>query len=199
MASRYTERHGLVTSYDPVNYLAKVTFQPDGQVSSWLPIETGHIGNGYGIVVGLTPGAGGQSAGAQSGGTGGQQSSSGNQGDQVIVRFQEGDFESGKIVQRVHSINNRAPVAQSGEMIFYTSGKKIMFSDNKGNTGSFGLDGSGNWVITVNNYTVNANGNATINVGGSATVTAKGALNLNGSPINFNGGGPSTPAFTVPG
>ena len=79
-ASRYSERHALVTSFDPQRYLAKVAFQPEGQESGWLPIETGHIGNGYGIAVGLQPGDGKTT------------------GDQVVVRYQEGDFESGKIV-----------------------------------------------------------------------------------------------------
>lgn len=111
MAGRYTERHGLVTSYDPQNYLAKVTFQPDGQESGWLPIETGHIGDGYGIAVGLEPGDGKTT------------------GDQVIVRYQEGDFESGKVVQRVHSEKDKAPVVQSGEMVLWTRwGQKIFFA-----------------------------------------------------------------------
>ena len=73
--SRYSERHGLVTSYDPKKHLAKVKLMPHGQESGWLPIETGHIGDGFGIAVGLTPGDGKST------------------GDQVVVRFQEGDYE----------------------------------------------------------------------------------------------------------
>ena len=111
MTGRYSERHGLVTSYDPMNYLAKVTFMPEGQESGWLPIETGHIGNGYGIAVGLETGDGKST------------------GDQVVVRFQEGDFESGKIVQRVHSDADKPPPVQSGEMVMWTKwGQKISFS-----------------------------------------------------------------------
>lgn len=100
-AGRYVERHGLVTSYDPDTYLAKVTFQPEQQESGWLPIETGHIGNGFGIAIGLTPGDGKKT------------------GDQVIIRYQEGDIESGKIVQRVHSDQDKPPKVQSGEMVFW--------------------------------------------------------------------------------
>src|ERR1700733_4193944 len=99
MAARYTERHGLVTSYDPKNHLAKVAFQPEGQESGWLPIETGHIGAGYGIAIGLQPGGGGSSV-PNLGGLGNTpQSGVTNQtsGDQVIVQVQEGDFEPGKI------------------------------------------------------------------------------------------------------
>src|SRR5260370_257355 len=101
MAGRYTERHAIVTSYDPDKYLAKITFQPEGQESGWLPIETGHVGNGFGIAIGLTPGDGKTT------------------GDQVIVRYQEGDIESGKIVQRVHSDQDKPPKVQSGEMVFW--------------------------------------------------------------------------------
>lgn len=141
-AGRYVERHGLVTSYDPEKYLAKVTFQPDGQESGWLPIETGHVGNGFGIAIGLTPGSG--SSGGQGSGQGGQGSggqSGGqqqDQGDQVIVRYQEGDIESGKIVQRVHSDQDKPPKVQSGEMVFWhKNGAKIFFSKD----GSLTLQG----------------------------------------------------------
>ena len=114
-AGRYSERHGMVTAYDPKNHLGKVTLQPEGQESGWLPIETGHVGNGYGILIGLQPGQGGVSSGGQ----GGQSGTSSNQGDQVVVRFQEGDFEGGKIVQRVHSDDQKPPEVQSGEIMIW--------------------------------------------------------------------------------
>ena len=55
---RATEMHGLVTSYDPKNHLAKVMLQPWGYESGWLPIHTSHIGQTYGIAIGLQPGSG---------------------------------------------------------------------------------------------------------------------------------------------
>lgn len=102
IAGRFSERHALVTSYDPKTYRAKVRFQPSGQTSGWLPIETGHIGNGYGMAIGLVPGDGEKT------------------GDQVVVRFQENDFEGGKIVQRVHSDVDKPPMVESGEMVMWT-------------------------------------------------------------------------------
>lgn len=104
--NRFHERHGIVTSYDPERYLAKVTFMPEGQESGWLPIETGHIGNDYGVAIGLQPGDGKKS------------------GDQVIVRYQEGDLESGKIVQRVHSDDEKPPTVQSGEIVIWSKFKQ---------------------------------------------------------------------------
>jgi hypothetical protein len=197
MASRYSERHGLVTSYDPERYLAKVTFQPEGQESGWLPIETGHIGNGFGVAVGLQPGDGKSS------------------GDQVIVRYQEGDFESGKIVQRVHSDNDRPPQVQSGEIVLWTrfkktatqqsglgddttdptagseqdaqsgqqgSGQQIFFKKDgsltitDGGGGSIVFDGKGNCTLNCMNLTVTAQGDRTRTVQGSDTVKIGGAL-----------------------
>jgi phage baseplate assembly protein gpV len=143
-AGRYSERHGLVTSYDPQKYLSKVTFMPEGQESGWLPVETGHIGDGYGIAIGLTPGDGKAT------------------GDQVIVRYQEGDFESGKIVQRVHSDKEKPPTVQSGEMAIYTSGKKIVISDNKGNNAVMTFDGKSNITVNISNHTTTATQNVTV-------------------------------------
>jgi uncharacterized protein involved in type VI secretion and phage assembly len=159
-AGRHSERHGLVTSYDPQKHLAKVTYQPEGQESGWVPIETGHVGAGYGIAVGLQPGDGKKT------------------GDQVVVRFQEGDFESGKIVQRVHSDDQKAPVAESGEIVIWAkyqnsgggsesaqggqggTGQKIYLKKDgslsltDGNGASLTMDGAGNIVMACKKFTV---------------------------------------------
>jgi hypothetical protein len=185
LASRYSERHGLVTSYDPDNYLAKVTLQPYGQKTGWLPVETGHIGQTYGIAMGLQPGDGGDQMGGASGaggGSGGSGNGSGGQqqdtkGDQVIVRFQQDDFDCGKIVQRVHSKKDKPPKSiQSGEIMQWTKFKKDEDSgpdaakDGTGGTGckiyhkndgslliedgngaSRKMDGNGNQTVTSGN------------------------------------------------
>lgn len=160
-ASRYSERHGLVTSYDPLKYLCKVTLMPEGQETGWIPIETGHIGNGYGTAVGLTTGSGkgggedssGEGSGGGSGGGSSGSSGGNDMGDQVIVRFQEGDIESGKVVQRVHSDQDTPPKTESGEMNTWTSGKKMTFSDNKGKDAIFELDGKSNYNVNCKTHT----------------------------------------------
>jgi phage baseplate assembly protein gpV len=135
MAGRFTERHGLVTSYDPEKHLAKVMLKPEDQESGWLPIETGHIGAGYGIATGLTPGDGKET------------------GDQVIVRHQEGDFEGGKIVQRVHSNMDKPPKVEAGETVVWTKGGQQMYFNKDGSAriidgkgGSIRTDGKGNVI-----------------------------------------------------
>jgi phage baseplate assembly protein gpV len=169
MAARYSERHGLVTSYDPTNHLAKVTFQPDGQESGWLPIETGHVGNGFGIAIGLTPGDGNAS------------------GDQVIVRYQEGDFESGKIVQRVHSDTDKPPMAQSGEIVIqHQKGGKIFCAASgqvtvqDGGGGSLMYDGSGNIAVT-------GVSTITMKVGGVSAVLSSAGFAVTGGKVTHNG------------
>lgn len=181
MASRFSERHGVVTSYDSKKYLAKVMLKPQDQESGWLPIETGHIGKGYGIAVGLKPGepvdpgdlkdqaidkmineTGDQGIippafqrGDEPGGgaidpnsplfdppqLGDEPLGRGAQnkmGDQVIVRFEEGDFESGKIVQRVHSNEDTPPEVKAGEMVAWTK-----FDQKGGGAGGAGGGGGG--------------------------------------------------------
>ena len=51
---------------------------------------------------------------------------------------------------------------------------------------------SGTWTFTSKNITLTASDSMTIEC-------KNGTLDLKGKPIKFNGGGPSTPPFTVPG
>lgn len=140
--SRYTERHALVTSYDPKNHQVKVKIQPEGQETGWIPIEEGHAFNGFGMVYGPTPGTGKGSPTSQDGGGitgggaygdggsgGGQEGAGGQyQGDQCIIRYMSGDFESGKVVRWVHSKQDMPPKVESGEFCMYSKlGQRIMF------------------------------------------------------------------------
>ena len=194
-AGRYSERHGIVTSYDPKKHLGKVTFQPEGQESGWLPIETGHIGAGYGIATGLQPGDGKKT------------------GDQVIVRYQEGDFESGKIVQRVHSDNDKPPEVQSGETIIWTRFKKSQGGPNSadgaqggtgqqiylkkdgtltvtdGNGATIQWDGNGNIVVTCKKFTINASDDVTVNTKANAITKADKNIILTATDIGLHGSG----------
>ena len=49
-------RKGVVSSYNPDNYTARVLLQPEGNLSGWLPIRAVVGGNGWGFVAGLEPG-----------------------------------------------------------------------------------------------------------------------------------------------
>jgi phage baseplate assembly protein gpV len=217
-AGRYTERHGLVTSYDPKNHLAKVVFMPEGQESGWLPIETGHVGDGFGVAIGLAPGDGKST------------------GDQVIVRYQEGDFESGKIVQRVHSDNDKPPTVQSGEVVIWTkfqksggdadsaqggqggTGQQIYLKNDgtatvtDGNGATIQCDGKGNVIVNCKSFIVNASQDAGIKDGNNAEIKAGSKTGIDaGSVVIVQGKGdvsgtsvtppspqPDVPPFEVP-
>ena len=84
-------RFGLVTSVDPRNATARVTLQPEGVLTGWLPVLSPFVGAGWGLVCPPSP------------------------GDQVLVLPQEGDAEHGIIVGRAFSDSARAPEAEVGE------------------------------------------------------------------------------------
>jgi phage baseplate assembly protein gpV len=221
-----TERHGIVTSYDPDTHLGKVMFQPEGQESGWLPIETGHIGDGYGIAIGLQPGDGKE------------------KGDQVVVRYQEGDLESGKIALRVHSDDQKPPKVESGELVIWTrfqksdggpesaqgaqggEGQKLFFKKDgsmeytDGNGATMTFDGEGNikfqcksmQIISEETTTIHAKGDLGLKGDGNAELTSGGVTGVDaGSVVIVKGNGdvsdgsvsppsgqPSVPPFQVP-
>jgi phage baseplate assembly protein gpV len=85
-------RFGLVSSFDPVAYAARVMLQPENILSGWLPILSAWVGNGWGLAAPLTP------------------------GDQVLVVAQEADAEHGVIIGCVWSAVDKSPGAASGEL-----------------------------------------------------------------------------------
>ncbi|MEJ0047589.1 MAG: phage baseplate assembly protein V [Rhodospirillales bacterium] len=84
-------RLGIVTSVDSQTYSARVTIQPEGVLTGWLPIAAGWTGNNWGMVCAPSP------------------------GDQVVVLWQEGDAEQGLVAGRIWSNVATPPVAPAGE------------------------------------------------------------------------------------
>lgn len=84
-------RFGIVSSVDTTTGTARLTLQPEGVLTGWLPILSPWVGVGWGLVCPPTP------------------------GDQVLVLAQEGAAEHGIIVGRIFSNSERPPVASSGE------------------------------------------------------------------------------------
>ena len=85
-------RFGLVTSFDPAAYAARVQIQPENVLSGWLPVLSSWVGGGWGLAAPLTP------------------------GDQVLVIAQEGDAEQGVVVGCVWSAVDKAVNTPSGEL-----------------------------------------------------------------------------------
>jgi len=136
---RTFSRLGVVSAYDPNTYSVKVTFQPDGNETGWIPLGTLQVGSGFGIYA--AP----------------------NLGDQIEVRFQEGDRDTGVAGPVV--FDNQSPPAkvQAGEIwVLHRSGAffkltndgKAAFNDGKG--GSVTLNGDGT-VTSTGTWTHNGN------------------------------------------
>lgn len=85
-------RFGLVSSFDPSAYAARVMMQPENVLSGWLPILSPWVGAGWGFAAPLTP------------------------GDQVLVIAQEGSSEHGVILGRVWSVVDAPVPAPAGEL-----------------------------------------------------------------------------------
>ena len=85
-------RFGLVSSFDPAAYAAKVMIQPENVLSGWLPVLSPWVGAGWGLAAPLPPGT------------------------QVLVLAQEGDAEQGVIAGAVWSAVDQPMAAPAGEL-----------------------------------------------------------------------------------
>jgi len=115
-------RVGIVSSYDPITYSAKVLIQPENTESGWLPISTPWSGNSWGMFCPPTP------------------------GDIVEVDFQEGGKEAGIIGQRHYgNVLNPLPVPSGEFWLVHKSGSFLKFH----NDGSVALNTAGDLDATV--------------------------------------------------
>lgn len=95
-------RFAVVASFDAASYAARVTLQPEGVLSGWLPVLAGWVGGGWGMAAPLSP------------------------GDQVLVLGQEGDAEQAVVLGRLWSNVDAAPAAPVGEMwLVHASGSFV--------------------------------------------------------------------------
>lgn len=111
-SQRADTRIGIVDSYDPNLYCAKVRLQPENVLTGFMPILTEWVGNGWGIV--CPPSA----------------------GDVVDVHFQEGGKNAGFISKRFFSSKTLPPTvsgagAPSGEFwLVHQSGSFLKFTND---------------------------------------------------------------------
>jgi phage baseplate assembly protein gpV len=100
-------RFGIVTSVNPAAATAKVTLQPEGVLSGWLPVLSPWIGAGWGMCCPPSP------------------------GDQVLILAQEGDAEHGMIIGRAFSNTQATPAAPVGELwLVHRSGSFIKLQND---------------------------------------------------------------------
>lgn len=115
-------RYGVVESYNPSDGTARITIQPDGTLSGWLPVAVHWLGNGWGMMCPPSP------------------------GDQVIVAPQGGDPEDLVVLGRVFSAQGGVtpPATPSGEFwIVHQSGSfvKLLNDGTISSKGTWAHDG----------------------------------------------------------
>lgn len=107
MQERAAPRLAKVTSYDPVNYCVKVTLQPEGTETGWIPVLSPWIGNGWGLFCPPTP------------------------GDMVEIQFQEDSINAGFACLRFFTDANRPLTVQSGEFwLVHKAGAFFKFTND---------------------------------------------------------------------
>lgn len=177
-AGRSPVRIGTVAGYDPSHFAVKVTLQPDGTLTGWLPLTSPWVGNGWGIFA--AP----------------------NIGDQVEVQFQEDGAGAGFVVGRFYTNANPPQSVPTGEFwVVHSTGSALKFN----NDGSVQINSTGNLTAVVGgNLSATVSGTSAINSTGAMTLESSGTLTLQGSQINLvgpmsqsaAGGGASTASFT---
>lgn len=167
-------RLGTIADYDASSYSVKVTLQPDGQSTGWLPLASPWVGNGWGLF--LAPAI----------------------GEQVIVDFQEANHEAGIAMLRLYDRRNRplnVPSTEAwlvdarGSFIKLTVDGKLLLNGNTeidmtAPTLHITTTGDANLVVGGNvNATIT--GNLIAQIGGALTATVTGIASLYASAINL--------------
>lgn len=126
-ASWAQPRFGVVTSVDPSRPAVRVSLQPEGVITGWLPILSPWVGAGWGLACPPSP------------------------GDQVFVIAQEGDAEHGVVIGRAWSDQARAPAAPAGEFwLVHKTGSFIKLQSD----GAIHIQGN---MIVQGNVTITGN------------------------------------------
>ena len=154
-------RAGIVRSYDPDQAAAKVEFMDrsnpgdstDPYLSGWLPVTSPWVGNGWGLDAPPSP------------------------GDQVEVKFFDGDIENGYVGGRLYSDQDRPPGAPSKEFwVVHESGSCLKFK----NDGSVEVVASttAKYTATLHHFTGPVQMDDTLHV--TDTITGQGGMAVSG-------------------
>ncbi len=112
VASRQLKSTLVATSYDPATHSVKGILVPHGVETGWVRLAAIHAGNGFGIVMGPTPG-----------------DAKKLDGDQFDIEFDAGDPNTIVARHRQHSKQDAPPAVKSGEMLIqHKSGHYVKFN-----------------------------------------------------------------------
>ena len=179
MATMYREheRKLTVTSYDPQTHSVKGTLQPSGVESGWIPVGCVSSGNGYGVVVGPCV------------------------GDQMDVKFENGDPNSPLACHRLFSTNATPPSVESGEVgivskfnhsIKLTKDGKTSITTQgdvtASTTGKLNVSAQGDTSITTQGKaSIQAQGDTSVNSSGKLNIRSSGACSMTASEFDVTG------------
>ena len=100
-------RFGLVSSVDTARGIVRVTLQPEGMLTGWLPLATAWVGPGWGLACPPAP------------------------GDQVLVLPEGGAGQPGAVIARTWSTQAPPPAAPVGEFwLVHRSGSFLKLSND---------------------------------------------------------------------
>ncbi len=154
--------YGIVTSYDPNTYSAKVRLQPSDQETGFLPIHSPWSGNGWGMFAPPSP------------------------GDVVEVNFQEDGKNAGMIGLRQYGNQFRPLAVPSGEFwLVDARGNSFKFTGGK-------VTVNGSTEIDATAPTLNITSSAAVNVTTPAmtltgNLVVNGNINATGNIIDNDG------------
>jgi phage baseplate assembly protein V len=159
MLAQYGQhKYGTVTGVNPDgSHTAKVTFQPEGVTSSWLPVLTPQIG-----VTNLPM-----------------------DGDQVLVAPTEGNTTDGVIIGGVYSDLQRAPLGKSGEVWAVNRTTQDFMTIT--NDGKISMSASTALNMSIKDGTIAATGTITLSATKliiAANTEFTGTIKSNGVPID---------------
>jgi phage baseplate assembly protein V len=144
-ADRAQPKTGLVTGYDATNYSVKVTLQPEGIETGWIPLLSPWVGNGWGLFCPPTV------------------------DDMVEVQFEQGGAEAAFACLRFYNDEDRPLTVPSGEFwLVHKAGAFVKLT----NDGRLLLNGQAEIDMTAPVLNITVSGNANVAVGGTLTSSA---------------------------
>ena len=151
-----TPRYGIVASWDPNTYRAKVVLAPstDGAtpMTGYLPVLAGYLGNGWGLAAPV------------------------QKGDQVIVLFMQNHPDQGVVLGRIYDQAHAPPVRADGSA---AAAGELVLRHQTGSLIQLGQDGKVTIVaqaeidLTAPKVTITAD----VTVNGTVTASGEGSFN----------------------
>lgn len=164
-ATRPQPCFGVITSVDALRHLAKVSIEPDGVLSGWIPVLGLGAGSGWGVVCPPAIGA------------------------QVVVVPLDGDHENLAVLPGAWSTASpppAPPLSAGGAAAPVQPGELALVSD-AGTYLRLNHDGSMT-VVSTGSLTINAAANAVVNAR-DVTLQASGSIALSAPTITGANGG----------